>query len=127
MLGRIDRPVLSAGTAEAYRQVAEPSLHISFDRRVHQCVCMFQKRKDFSVFFQKADNRFIQSGKGLVAFVVTGIIFGTAIEYITASVTCRGVGYAFFICKTHHFNRQLAFFQRVLELFQFSQLAQDGA
>lgn len=95
MLGRIDRPVLSAGTAEAYRQVAEPSLHISFDRRVHQCVCMFQKRKDFSVFFQKADNRFIQSGKGFVAFVFTGIIYGTAIEYITASVTCRVVGYAF--------------------------------
>ena len=86
MLGRIDRPVLSAGTAEAYRQVAEPSLHISFDRRVHQCVCMFQKRKDFSVFFQKADNRFIQSGVGFITVLLTGVVYGTAVEYKATTV-----------------------------------------
>lgn len=117
MLGRIDRPVLSAGTAEAYRQVAEPSLHISFDRRVHQRVCMFQKRKDFSVFFQKADNRFVQSGKGFVAFVFTGIIYGTAIEYITASVTCRVVGYAFLYAKLITLTVSWRFFSSSLNCF----------
>lgn len=57
------------------------------------------EKERFLRLLPKADNRFIQSGKGFVAFVFTGIIYGTAIEYITASVTCRVVGYAFLYAK----------------------------
>lgn len=57
------------------------------------------EKERFLRLLPKADNRFVQSGKGFVAFVFTGIIYGTAIEYITASVTCRVVGYAFLYAK----------------------------
>ena len=127
MLGGIDGTVLAAGTSEAYHEVAESSFHVSFDGSIHQGVGMFQEREDFTVVFQKLDDRCIQTRERFVAFVLARIVHGTAIEHITAPVAGRVVGDAFLVGEAHDLDGELAFLQVVLELLQLCQLAEYGA
>lgn len=84
---RIYGTVLSSGTAEADREVGKPSFQKALYMSISQCVYVFQKLEYFTVLFQKVDNRFVASGQLLVLFVLSRIVHGTAVEYISASVS----------------------------------------
>ena len=119
MLGGIDRTVLSAGTAEAYGKVGESPFDVALYMGIYQRIDVFQEAGDFSVFFQETDDIFIQSRIWLVSVIFAGIIYGTAIEYITTSVSGWVFRYSFLVGETHDLDGELAFLPFVGKLFQF--------
>lgn len=65
VLCRVDGAVLPAGAAEAYGEVGEPAFHIPLYGGIYQGVDMFQENGYLTVFFEEADNGFVQPGEGL--------------------------------------------------------------
>ena len=124
VLCRVDGTVLAARTAEADGQVGEATLHISFHRSVDQAVDMLQEGGDFAVVLQEADDGFVQSGEGLVAFVLAGIVHGPAVEDEAAAVARRIFRDAFLVGKAGDLDYEAALLQVVGKLFQLGQLGQ---
>ena len=50
------------------------------------------------------DYSFIQSGERFVTLILTGIIHGATVEYITSSIAGRVIRNSFLIGKTHYFD-----------------------
>ena len=61
---------------------------------------MFEERGYFSIVFQEADNRFIQSSEGFITVVLTRVVYGTTVEYKATTVATGILRDTFFICKT---------------------------
>ena len=74
VLGGIDGTVLSAGTAEADGKVGESPFDVALHMGIYQGIDVFQEAGDFSVFFQEADNIFIQSGVRLERSYLPGLL-----------------------------------------------------
>ena len=104
MLGRINRTMLSAGATEADGQIAESAFHITLHGGIHQSIDMIEETEYFSIFFQESDYRLIQSGERFVTLILTGIIHGATVEYITSSIAGRVIRNSFLIGKTHYFD-----------------------
>ena len=62
---RINRTMLSSGTAEANGQITEATFHISLHRSIYQRIDRVEETENFTIFFEKTDHRFVQSVKGL--------------------------------------------------------------
>ena len=127
MLGRVDGTVLAARAAEADRKVGETAFHVAFDRSVDQTVDVFQEGRDFTIVFEEADDRFVQSREGFVAFVLAGVVYGAAVEDKTSTVARRIFGDAFLVGKAGDFDHKTALLQVVGELLQFGQFGQHLA
>ena len=122
MLCTVNRTMLSARASERNGKAGKPTLHITLDRSIDQGIHMLQKDRNFSVIFQETDHRFVQSGQRFIAFVLSGIVDGPAIEHKTAPIAGRIFRYTFFIRETGHCNNKRRFFLRIL--VQFGQPAQ---
>ena len=127
VLGRVNGTVLATRAAEADRQVRKAAFHVAFHRSVHQTVNMLQEGCDFTVVLQKADDGFVQSREGLIAFIFAGIVYGTAVEHKASAVARRIFGNTFLIGKAGDLDHEAAFLQLVGELLQFGQLSQNLA
>ena len=86
-LGTIDRTVLPAGTTERHLQVRKIAFNEPLYMMVHQSINGLQERKYLAVFFEKIDHRLVETGKGFVLLILTGIMGRTAVEDVSASVT----------------------------------------
>ena len=83
--------MLTAGTAKRYLQVGKSTFKVSLDRAIYQSVGMVEKRQYLTIFFKKIFYRCIQAGELLVLVILAGIVCGTTIEYVSATVA-RVVG-----------------------------------
>ena len=124
MLCRIDRTMLSACASEADHQMRKATFQITFYRSIHQCLHMLQESRNFTVLFQKTDNRFIPSRQCLVCIIAAGIMDSPSIEYKTAAVIRLVLRNSFAIRETHHRNRQLFPVQGGGKLWQPAQIQQ---
>ena len=88
---------------------------------------MFEERGYFSIIFQEADNRFIQSGEGFITVVLTGVVYGTAVEYKATTVATGILRDTFFICKTGDLYYKAALLEIVSKLFQLGKFFQHMA
>ena len=59
MLRTIDRPVLPTCAAETNLQVRETPFHESFHMMIHHGINAIQEPQDFTVLFQKVNNRLV--------------------------------------------------------------------
>ena len=85
---------------------------------------MFEERGYFSIVFQKADNRFIQSGEGFITVVLTGVVYSTAVEYKAATIATGIFRDTFLVCKTGNLYYKTALLEVVSKLFQLSKFFQ---
>ena len=122
MLGRVDRTVLAPRAAETDHQIGESSVHVTFDRSIHNFISMIQETSDLSVFFEETDHRFVQSGKMIVTFVFTRVIDGAAVKDKSTAIATRIVGNSFFIGKTDDLEFECMLLDVVIELRQVCQL-----
>ena len=127
VLGRINRTVLATGTSKANHEVAESTFHVSFYGSIDQCIGIFEEWEDFTIVFQELDDRLIQSGKWFVAFVLSRVVYRTAIEYKATTIAGRVVRNAFLVGKAHDLDGKLALLQIVLELLHLCEFAENGA
>ncbi len=73
VLCRVHGAVLSAGAAEADRQIGEAAFHVALHGSVDKGVGMLQEYGYLAVVFQEADNGFVQSREGFVTLVLAGL------------------------------------------------------
>src|SRR3712207_641065 len=109
MLSGIYRTVLSTRATEANGKMCKSALHIAFHRSVDQRTSVFEEADNLSVFFEKTDNRLVQTGKRFVAFILAGIVHRATIEHKASAVACGIVRNPLFVSKAHHSYRKLAF------------------
>ena len=88
---------------------------------------MAEESSDFTIVFQKTDNRFVQTREMIESFVLAGVIDGPAIEDKASAVAARIVRDSFFVGKTHDLYFEHAFAVFLRELFQLNQLFQNSA
>ena len=119
--------MLSARTSERNHQIRKSTVYVSFDGCIHQRVYMAEESSDFTIVFQKTDNRFVQTREMIESFVLTGVIDGPAIEDKASAVAARIVRDSFFVGKTHDLYFEHAFAVFFRELFQLNQLFQNSA
>lgn len=100
MLGRIDAAMLSTGAAEADLQMVEAALEKTLDMMLDERVDVAEKLGNLAVFFQEADDRFVQTGQGFVLVVLAGVVGRATVEDIAASVARCILGYAAFETET---------------------------
>ena len=125
VLGRIDGTMLPSGTTTDDHEVAESTIHIAFYRCIYQLVGMVEERGDFSILFQKMNHRLIQSCEVIIAFILTGVVDGPAVEYKTTPIALRVIGYSLLVGKTEDLDLQNPSLLIVCELLQLCQLAQE--
>ena len=65
MLGRINRAMLSPGTAEADGQITESTFHITFHGSIYQSIDMIEETEYFAIFFKKVITGSSSPVKGL--------------------------------------------------------------
>ena len=99
--------VLSAGAAEADRQIGEAAFHVALHGSVDKGVGMLQEYGYLAVVFQEADNGFVQSREGFVTLVLAGVVHSAAVEDKTSTVARRIFGDAFLVGKAHHLDGKL--------------------
>ena len=92
VLCRVDGAVLAARAAEADGQTGEATFHVALHGGVHQGVDMLQESGDFTVVLQEADDGLVQAGERLVAFVLSGVVHGAAVEDKASPVARRVFG-----------------------------------
>ena len=78
VLCRVHGAVLSAGAAEADRQIGEAAFHVALHGSVDKGVGMLQEYGYLAVVFQEADNGFVQSREGFVTLVLAGVVHSAA-------------------------------------------------
>ena len=127
MLGRINGAVLAARASETDRQIGKATFHVALDGNVDQSIDVLQESYDFTIVFEEADDRFVQSRERFVAFVFTGVVHGTAVEDEASAVARRIFGNAFLVGEAGDFNHEAALLRVVGELFQFGQFGQHPA
>ena len=86
MLGTIDRAVLAAGAAEGHHQRCKAAAHECLHMRIHDTIGVFEKPCDFSIFFQKTDDRLITAGQFPILFITAGIMDGAAVKDIASTI-----------------------------------------
>ena len=79
---------------------------------------MIEETEYFTIFFEESNYRFIQSGKGFVTLILTGIVDGPAVEHIPSSIAGGVIRNPFLISKAHHLDSKLPLFQAIRKLFQ---------
>ena len=89
VLCRVHGAVLSAGAAEADRQIGEAAFHVALHGSVDKGVGMLQEYGYLAVVFQEADNGFVQSREGFVTLVLAKLVtFTTRRRFCRSSVNC---------------------------------------
>ena len=63
MLGGVDRTVLAPRATETDHQIGKSSVHVTFDRSIHNFISMIQETSDLSVFFEERITGSSKSGK----------------------------------------------------------------
>ena len=86
MFSTIDGAMLSACTAERDLQMAKITFDKALNMMVYEFIHGVQKSEYLSVLLQKINDGLIQTGKGFVRIVLTGIMGRTAVKDISASV-----------------------------------------
>ena len=82
MLGGINRTVLSSRTTEGHSQTGKSPFQIAFHGSINQGINMRKENCNLSILFQETDDRFIQSRQSLILFVLPGVVYRPAIEYV---------------------------------------------
>ena len=85
---------------------------------------MFEESGYLSIFFEEADNRFIQSGERFVTVIFAGIVYSAAIEDETTTVSTGIFGNTFLVGKAGNLHNKLRFLRTVRKLFQFGKFLQ---
>lgn len=106
MLGRVYRAMLAAGASVCYHQARKTTFDVPLYRTVDQGITMLKECSDFAILLKEIYHLLVQACECFIAVVFAGIVDGTTVKYISATVSRRIVRYAFFIGKTHHANRQ---------------------
>jgi len=86
MLGGIDGAVLTTRTSEAEHQRGEATLDIAAHVGIGQFIDRVKERQDFAVVLQEADDWLVESRQLLVRFIASGVVRGTAVEDIAATI-----------------------------------------
>ena len=87
MLRAVDGTMLTSGTSEIDHKTGKSTGGICLDMRIHNPIHMVQKRKYLSVLFKEIDDLLVHSGKVLILSVPTGVMDGSAIEYVASAVS----------------------------------------
>ena len=87
VLGTIDATMLTACASESKLKMGKSSVQISLYMEVCQTIDALKEREDFSVLFQKVDDRLVESCQLFVLLITSRIVRTAAIKDITASVS----------------------------------------
>lgn len=89
MFGAIDRPVLTAGTAESDLQMLKTALYKTFYVVIYQFVNRLEKSQYLAVGLKEIYHRLIQTRERFVFVILAGVVRGTAVEDVPAAVAGR--------------------------------------
>ena len=91
MLCTIDAAMLTACATEADRQTGKIASHKPLDMMVYQRVDMAQKLQNLTIIFQKTYNLAVQAREVLILLIAPGVVGGTAVKNVAATIA-GGVG-----------------------------------
>ena len=87
VFGTIDRTMLATGTTESNLEVRETTFKKTLHMVVYKRVNRVEEGENLSVLFEEVDNGFVQSCDRFELIVLAGIMRGTAVKDIAASVS----------------------------------------
>lgn len=97
VLCAVYRPVLTTGASVSNHEICKSAVDVTLYGSIYKRMAVFKEGVDLSVVFQEFDYIGIKPGERLVAVVFARIINGSAVEYVSAAVSCGVVRNAFFI------------------------------
>lgn len=94
-MGRVDRAVTAAGTAERHQERGESAPQIFVDRGVDQRLGRTEEGEYLAILFKKFGDLAIHAGEWFVTVITPGVMHRAAVEDKAAPVARRIFGVAF--------------------------------
>ena len=108
MLCRVDTAMLSAGTSEREHKVGKSTVDIALYMSVSQLIYTFEKGKNLTVVLKESYYGLVESCEFLVWLIASGIVSGTAVEYIASAIARSVLRNALTVREAEHAHSQRA-------------------
>ena len=109
MLCRIHTAMLATSASEGKHQAGKPTLDIAGHMCIGKSVDTIEECEDFTIIFQEAYDRLIQSGEFLIWLISSGVVRATTVEDISAAVARFILGDTFSVGEAIYPYHQWAF------------------